>query len=176
MKKNVAQAELKPSLSLFDATAISVGAIVGAGIFVVTGIAAGQAGSALVVSMLIAAFIALFSALSIAELSARFPTEGSVYEYGRELISPFAGFLSGWMWMLSNTFAGAAVSLGFAYYLTYLLPGIPPQWVAAVVCIALTALNYYGVRQSALLNNMLVAAKLIILAFFCIFGMFYTNS
>jgi APA family basic amino acid/polyamine antiporter len=176
MKKEAAQAELRPSLSLFDATAISVGAIVGAGIFVVTGIAAGQAGSALVASMLIAAFIALFSALSIAELSERYPTEGSVYEFGRELISPFAGFLSGWMWMLSNTFAGAAVSLGFAYYLTYLLPGIPPQLVAAVVCIALTALNYYGVRQSALLNNFLVTAKLIILAFFCVFGVFYANS
>lgn len=176
MKKDAAQTELKTSLSLFDATAISVGAIVGAGIFVVTGIAAGQAGSALVASMLIAAFIALFSALSIAELSARYPTEGSVYEFGRELISPFAGFLSGWMWILSNTFAGAAVSLGFAYYLTYLLPGIPPQLVAALVCIAMTALNYYGARQSALLNNFLVTAKLIILAFFCVFGVLYANS
>jgi APA family basic amino acid/polyamine antiporter len=176
MKKDAEQAKLKPSLGLFDATAISVGAIVGAGIFVVIGIAAGQAGSALVVSMLIAAFIALFSALSIAELSARFPEEGSVYEFGRELISPFAGFLSGWMWMFSNIFAGAAVSLGFAYYLTYLLPGIPPQWVAAVACIAFTALNYYGVRQSALLNNVLVTAKLIILAFFCVFGVFYASS
>jgi APA family basic amino acid/polyamine antiporter len=176
MKKDAEQTRLKPSLSLFDAVAISVGAIVGAGIFVVTGIAAGQAGSALVVSMLIAAFIALFSALSIAELAARFPEEGSVYEFGRALISPFAGFLSGWMWILSNVFAGSAVSLGFAYYFTYLLPGIPPPWVAAVMCIGFSALNYYGVRQSVFLNNLLVTAKLLILAFFCIFGALYTKS
>lgn len=176
MERDAVQTRLRATLSLFDATAISVGAIVGAGIFVVTGIAAGHAGSALVVSMLVAAFIALFSALSIAELSASFPTEGSVYEFGREMISPFAGFLSGWMWMLSNTFAGAAVSLGFAYYLAHLLPGAPPQLVAATACIALTALNYYGARQSALLNNFLVTAKLVVLAFFCVFGVFFANS
>ena len=170
------QSGLKASLGLFDATAISVGAIVGAGIFVVTGIAAGQAGSALVVSMLIAAFIALFSALSIAELTACFPREGSVYEFGRELLSPFAGFLSGWMWMLSNTFTGAAVSLGFAFYFASLFPGLPTPWVAAVLCLALTLLNYYGVRQSASLNNFLVIAKLLILAFFCVFGLFHVST
>ncbi|MGB9756352.1 MAG: amino acid permease, partial [Candidatus Bathyarchaeales archaeon] len=67
------QSRLKPTLGLFDATAISVGAIIGAGIFVVTGIAAGYAGSALVVSMVIAALIAMFTALSFAELTAWMP-------------------------------------------------------------------------------------------------------
>jgi len=175
-EKNSKQSELRPSLGLFDATAISVGAIVGAGIFVVTGISAGYAGSAVVVSMLIAAIIAMFTALSFAELTAWQPKEGSVYEYTYQLVSPFAGFLVGWMWMLSNTFAGAAVSLGFAYYLTKLFPILPANWVAAILCIALTALNYFGIRQSALLNNFLVAAKLLILAFFCIFGLLYVNT
>lgn len=160
---------------MFDATAISVGAIVGAGIFVVTGIADGYAGSALLVSMVVAAVIALFTALSFAELTAWLPTEGSVYEFGRRLVSPFAGFLAGWMWMLSNTFSGAAVSLGFAYYLTNLLPMLPAQWGAAVLCICFTVINYLGIRESALLNNFLVVAKLFILGFFCIFGLFYTN-
>jgi len=174
-RKDAQQGGLKPTLGLFDATAISVGAIIGAGIFVVTGIAAGLAGSALVVSMLIAAVIALFTALSFAELTAWQPKEGSIYEYTYQLISPFAGFLVGWMWILSNTFTGAAVSLGFAYYLTALFPILHTNLVAAVFCIAFTTLNFFGIRQSALFNNFLVAAKLLILAFFTIFGLAYVK-
>ena len=170
------QSELKPSLGLFDATAISVGAIIGAGIFIVTGIAAGLAGSALVISMLIAAVIALLTALSFAELTAWQPREGSIYEYTYQLISPFAGFLVGWMWIISNTFAGAAVSLGFAYYLTAIFPILPANWFAAIICTAFTVLNFFGIRQSAILNNILVAAKLLILTFFVIFGLTYVNS
>jgi len=174
-REDVQQSRLKPTLGLFDATAISVGAIIGAGIFVVTGIAAGYAGSALIVSMLIAAIIAIFTALSFAELTAWQPKEGSIYEYTYQLISPFAGFLVGWMWILSNTFAGAAVSLGFANYLTALFPVLPANWIAAIICITFTALNYFGIRQSALMNNFLVVAKLLILAFFIIFGLLYVN-
>jgi amino acid permease-like protein len=70
---------LVPSLTLFDATAMSVGAIIGAGIYVVIGIAARQAGPALIVSIVIAALMALLSALSIAELTRWLPTEGSSY-------------------------------------------------------------------------------------------------
>jgi APA family basic amino acid/polyamine antiporter len=174
-EESAQQSGLKPTLGLFDATAISVGAIIGAGIFVVTGIAAGYAGSALVVSMLIAAIISLLTALSFAELTAWQPKEGSIYEYSYQLISPFAGFLTGWMWILSNTFAGAAVSLGFAHYLTALFPILQANLVAAILCIAFTALNFFGVRQSALINNFLVVAKLLILAFFIIFGLAYIN-
>ena len=167
---------LKRTLGLWSATAISVGAIIGGGIFVVTGIVAGLAGSALVISMVIAGVIAFFTALSFAELAAWQPVEGSVYEYGRQLISPFSGFLAGWMWILSNTFTGAAVSLGFAYYLTTAFPGLPSNVIAAVLCIVFTVLNFVGVRQSALLNTILVVAKLLVLAFFVIFGAVYTAT
>jgi APA family basic amino acid/polyamine antiporter len=166
---------LKPTLGLWDATAISIGAIVGAGIYVVTGIAAGSAGSALIVSMLLAAAISMLTAMSFAELTAWKPIEGSIYEYTYQLISPFAGFLTGWMWVISNTFAGAAVSLGFASYLCALYPALPPNVVAAVFCFLFTALNFLGIRQSALLNNVLVAAKLSILGFFVIYGFFHIN-
>jgi APA family basic amino acid/polyamine antiporter len=164
------QSELRPTLGLFDATAISVGAIIGAGIFVVTGIVAGLAGSALLVSMLMAAIVSMLTALSFVELTAWQPREGSIYEYTFQLISPFAGFLTGWLWMLSNTFAGAAVSLGFAYYLVALFPILPVSWVAAAICLAFTALNFVGIRQSASLNNLLVIAKLFVLAFFVLLG------
>jgi len=170
-RENSSQSKFKQTLGLFDATAISVGAIIGAGIFVVTGIAAGLAGSALVISMLIAAIISILSALSFAELAAWQPKEGSIYEYTYQLISPFAGFLVGWMWMLSNVFTGAAVSLGFAHYLTALFPLLPAAWVASILCMAFTALNFFGIRQSARLNNFIVVAKLLILAFFVIFGL-----
>jgi APA family basic amino acid/polyamine antiporter len=166
---------LKPTLSLWDATAISIGAIVGAGIYVVTGIAVGFAGPALIVSMLLAAAISMLTAISFAELTAWKPIEGSIYEYTYQLISPLAGFLTGWMWVISNTFAGAAVSLGFASYLCALFPALPPNVVAAVFCFLFTALNFLGIRQSALLNNVLVAAKLSILGFFVIYGFFYMN-
>lgn len=169
------QSGLKPTLGLFDATAISVGAMIGAGIFVVTGIAAYYAGSAIVFSMLLAAVISLFTALSFAELTAWMPKEGSVYEFSYQLVSPFAGFLAGWMWMLSNTCAGAAVSLGFAYYFTGLFPILPANLVAALLCIAFTVLNYFGIRQSAILNNFLVTAKLLILIFFFLFGLLHIN-
>ncbi|MEM3536507.1 MAG: amino acid permease [Candidatus Bathyarchaeia archaeon] len=174
-EKEAKQLKLKPTLGLFDATAISVGAIIGAGIFVVTGIAAGLAGSAVIISMLLAAVIALLTALSFAELTAWQPKEGSIYEYSYQLISPFAGFLVGWMWILSNTFVGAAVSLGFAYYLTALFPALPANWIAAFICICFTMLNYLGIRQSAHLNNFLVTAKLFILAFFVVFGLVYVK-
>jgi APA family basic amino acid/polyamine antiporter len=82
---------LKPTLGLVDATAIGGGAIVGAGIFVVTGIAAGPAGSALVVSMLIAGAISLLTALRFAELTAWRPREGSVYELAHESALPLCG-------------------------------------------------------------------------------------
>ncbi|MDH5713046.1 MAG: amino acid permease [Candidatus Bathyarchaeota archaeon] len=175
-RENVEESRLKPTLGLFDATAINVGAIIGAGIFVVTGIAAGLAGPALLISMLIAAIISLFTALSFTELTAWLPREGSVYEFAYQLVSPFAGFLAGWMWMLSNTFGGAAVSLAFAYYLTSLFPNLYANWVAAILCIAFTTLNFFGIRQSALLNNLLVVVKLLILAFFFVFGLGHINQ
>jgi basic amino acid/polyamine antiporter, APA family len=167
--------KLKPTLGLLDATAISVGAIIGAGIFVVTGIVAGMAGPALLISMVIAATVSLLTALSFAELSAWLPREGSVYEFSYRLISPFAGFTAGWMWMLGNIFGGAAVSLGFAYYFTSLFPVLQPKLIAALLCLAFTVLNLIGIKRSAVLNNLLVGSKLIILTFFIILGLGYVK-
>jgi APA family basic amino acid/polyamine antiporter len=170
MTRKEGQATLKRSLNLWDATAISVGAIIGGGIFVVTGIVAGLAGSALIISMILAASIALFTALSYAELAAWQPVEGGIYEYARQVISPFSGFLAGWMWMVANTFTGAAVSLGFAYYLKAWFPSLPANVVAAVLCLVFTGLNFLNARESARVNTILVTAKLAILLFFVIYG------
>ncbi len=169
------QKQLKPTLGLWDAVAINVGAIIGGGIFVATGIIAGLAGSALVVSMIIAAAIAMFTALTFAELTAWKPVEGAIYEYSRLLISPLVGFLSGWMWIIANTFGGAAVSLGFGYYLAAVFPDLPGNLLAFIVCLGFTMLNFVGVRQSAFANNVFVVLKLAVLMFFVIFGLFFID-
>ena len=91
--------------------------------------------------MIIAGIIA-FITLELCKLTAWQPVEGGVYEYGRQLVSPYAGFLAGWMWMVANTFTGAAVSFGFAYYLTAAFPGLPSNMVAAVMCLAFTCFKF----------------------------------
>lgn len=176
MTGRTATTALEPTVGLYEATAISVGAIIGSGIFVVTGIAAGAAGSAVILSMAIAGAVSLLTALSIAELSAWLPREGSVYELAYRLLSPVMGFLAGWMWTLNNVFGGAAVALGFAYYVTALVPAAPPAAVAVAVCLLFTLLNQAGLRQTGFLNGILVAAKLAVLAFFCGFGLLYVNG
>lgn len=167
---------LKRSIGLWSAVAINVGAIIGGGIFVVTGIAAGYAGSALILSMIIAGIIAFITAFSFAKLTAWQPVEGGVYEYGRQLVSPYAGFLAGWMWLVANTFTGAAVSLGFAFYLGSAIPGLPTNIVAAIMCLVFTGLNLLGAKESANVNNVFVAIKLAVLAFFVAFGAFNINT
>jgi APA family basic amino acid/polyamine antiporter len=173
--KQGSSAELKRTLGLFDAASISIGAIIGAGIFVVTGIAAGLAGPSFIISIILAGIIASFTALSFAQLSAYMPKEGGGYEFTYHLISPFAGFISGWMWVFSNIFIGAAVSIGFAQYLAALVPSLPVNILAATVCLTFTALNYVGVRQSALINDALVVAKIAILLFFIVFGLSFVQ-
>jgi APA family basic amino acid/polyamine antiporter len=80
------------------------------------------------------------------------------------------------MWILSNTFSGAAVSIGFAHYLTALVPNLQENLVAALTCMGFTVLNYYGIRKSASLNNFLVVTKILVLLFFFVFGLGYVNA
>lgn len=175
MEKNQPRV-LKRSIGLWSAVAINVGAIIGGGIFVVTGIVAGYAGSALVISIIVAGIIAFITATSFAKLTAWQPVEGSVYEYGRQLVSPSAGFLAGWMWMIANTFTGAAVALGFAFYLAAAFPDLPTNIVAAVLCLGFTGLNLIGAKESANVNNVLVVLKLAILGFFIVFGALFVSA
>ncbi len=130
----------------------------------------------MVVSMVIAGIIAFLTATSFAKLTAWQPVEGSVYEFGHQLISPYMGFLAGWMWLVSNTFTGAAVALGFAYYLNSALPSLPANLTAAVLVLAFTGLNLLGAKQSATVNNVLVTVKLVVLAFFVILGSLHFNA
>jgi APA family basic amino acid/polyamine antiporter len=165
------KAGLKREIGLFGATALGIGAIIGSGIFIVTGIVAGIAGPAMIISVLIAGIIALFSAISVAELSVYLPEEGGTYAFAQKLISPFAGFIAGWIWVFSNIFVGAAVSLGFAHYFVTLFPAVPVKVIAVMICIIFIIINYFGLKESTLLNNALVTSKVLILLFFVAFGL-----
>ncbi len=163
---------LKRTLNLLDATAVGIGAIVGAGIFVVLGIAIGYAGPSIVFSIIVAGVVASFTAFSFAELGSAIPKEGGAYQFAFELISPFAGFLVGCLWLFAQIVAGAAISLGFASYFVDIFPMFPLKTVAVTVALVLTGLNLAGIKQSARINNVLVILKIAILVLFIGFGIF----
>ena len=151
---------LRRELGLLDAVGIGFGAIVGAGIFVVTGIAAGIAGPAFLVGLLIAAVAASCNALSSAQLAAEYPEVGGTYEYGYQVLGAWPGYIAGWMFLASKTAAAGTVALGLAAYLDALLPGLEPRLVAVGAIVAFTALNYFGIRRSSRANLAIVAVSL----------------
>ncbi len=166
---------LKRTLGLLDATAIGVGAIIGAGIFVVLGVAIGYSGPSIIVSIIMAGAVASFTAFSFAELGSAIPKEGGAYAYAFDMISPSVGFVVGCLWLFGQIVAGAAISLGFASYLVKFLPMFPVKTVAVIVALALTGLNLLGIKQSTTVNNILVIIKIAILCVFVGIGAFYIH-
>lgn len=156
----------KPRLSLFDAINISLGSIIGAGIFVILGAAAAVAGPSLILSVFIAAMVSLMTAFSAAELSRIYPRSGGVYLFAREAISGFTGFLVGWIWLFSNIVSGATVAVGFGYYLAYFLPHLPASVGAGLVIVSAVLIQLLGAKESSRLNNLLVLFKIGVLLFF----------
>jgi len=162
--------ELRRALGLVDAVGIGVGAIVGAGIFVVTGVAAGVAGPAFLLGLLLAGAAAAANALSSAQLAATYPRSGGTYEYGYQVLSPALGFAAGWLFLASKITAAGTVALGLAGYLEALLPGLPPRAVAVGAVVVFTALNYFGVQRSSRANLVIVAVSVGALLLFVIAG------
>jgi APA family basic amino acid/polyamine antiporter len=162
---------LRRTLGLLDATFIGVGAIIGAGIFVVLGVAIGYAGPSIIISMIVAGIVGLFTAFGFAELSSALPEEGGAYSYAYEMISPSIGFIVGCLWLLAQVVAGAAISLGFASYFVVIFPVFPVKVVAVAVASVLTALNLIGIKRSTAVNNLLVIVKIAVLGLFIGFGM-----
>ena len=167
---------LKRTLNLLDATAIGIGAIIGAGIFVVLGIAIGYAGSAVIFSIIIAGIVASFTAFSFAELGSAIPKEGGAYTYAYELLSPNVAFIIGFLWIFAQIVAGVAISIGFASYFAALFPILPVKVIAVIAALALTGLNLIGIKQSSTVNNVLVVVKVAILALFITFGLLNMHS
>lgn len=161
---------LRRELGLLDAVGVGYGAIVGAGIFVVTGVAAGVAGPALLAGLLLAGIAASCNALSSAQLAAEYPQSGGTYEYGYRVLNPWAGYIAGWMFLASKISAAGTVAIGLAAYVDPLMPGANPRVIAVAAIVLFTILNYFGVRRSSTVNLFIVAVSVGSLVLFVIAG------
>jgi APA family basic amino acid/polyamine antiporter len=165
-----ADGALRRDLRLVDAVAVGLGAIIGAGIFVVTGVAARVAGPAFVVGLLLASIAAACNALSSAQLAAAYPQAGGTYEYGYRVLNPHLGFAAGWLFLASKLAAGGTVALGFGAALSALWPGVPERAAAIGAAVALTAANYFGIKKAGRLNTLVVAVSVSVLVLFVAAG------
>ena len=177
-------------LGPFDLVLMGIGAIVGTGIFVLTGTGALTAGPALSLSFVVAAVACCFAALCYAEFASTVPVAGSIYTYSYATLGELAAWMIGWDLLLEYGLAAAAVSVGWSGYFQSLLSGfgitLPVALTAApgalpgvttfinlpalVIMLLLTAMLGWGVRESARLNNIMVAIKVGVVLLFIIFG------
>ncbi len=138
---------LKRELGLFEVTLSGVGIILGAGVYVLIGQAAGLCGNAVWLAFFGAAVIALFTGLSYAELSSLFPRAGAEYDYVKNAFSARAAFVIGWLVFLSGVLAAATVALGFGGYFMA-LTGVPVLISALLLLLALTVVLALGIRET----------------------------
>jgi len=154
---------LRRELGLLEVTLSGVGIILGAGIYVLIGEAAGFAGNAVWLSFVLAALIAAFTGLSYAELSSLLPSAGAEYDYTARAFSPRLAFLIGMMVILSGIVGTSTVALGFASYFSA-LTHLPVLLVAATLIIALALVTAKGIKESttiAILFTLIEASGLI---------------
>src|SRR5947208_1951421 len=138
-------AALRRTLGPGDAVVIGLGSMIGAGIFAALGPAARAAGPGLLLGLAIAAVVAYCNAMSSARLAALYPASGGTYLYGRKRLGDFWGYLAGWAFVVGKTASCAAMALTVGSY------AWPSQAhaVAVAAVVALTAVNYVGVQESA---------------------------
>ncbi|MDQ0582808.1 APC family permease [Streptomyces rishiriensis] len=160
MTQSGSRAELRRTLGLGDAVVIGLGSMIGAGVFAALAPAAQAAGSGLLLGLALAALVAYCNAMSSARLAALYPASGGTYVYGRERLGAFWGYLAGWSFVVGKTASCAAMALTVG---AYVWPG-QAHAVAVAAVVALTAVNYGGVRKSAWLTRAIVAVVLAVLA------------
>ncbi len=181
--------EFKPSLSLFDATMVVAGSMIGSGIFIVSADITRNVGSAgwLIVVWLLTGFMTLTAAVSYGELSGMYPKAGGQYVYLKEAYNPLLGFLYGWSFFtVIQTATIAAVGVAFSKFLAYLIPGVsedlvafdlgfikisPAQLVSIALIILLTFINTRGVKEGKYIQTTFTVTKLLSLFGLIIFGL-----
>lgn len=181
---------LKKVLGPFDLILMGIGAIVGTGIFVLTGTGALTAGPALTISFVIAALACGFAALCYAEFASTVPVAGSIYTYSYATLGELVAWMIGWDLMLEYGLATSAVSVGWSGYFQSLLAGfgihLPTVLTAApgalpgvttwfnlpafIIMLVLTMMLSLGVRESARVNNVMVALKVSVVLLFIFVG------
>ena len=165
------QNNLQRVLGLKDAVGVGLGAIIGAGIFVVTSVAAGVAGPAFLIGLMIAGAVASFNGLSSAQLAAVYPQSGGTYEYGYHLLNPAMGFSAGWMFLLSKLSAAGIVAIGFGSYFHQLVPAFSPMVYSVSAIVLLTIANLLGIKKAGIMNLVIVLVTVLSLVYFVFSGL-----
>ncbi len=180
---------LKRSLGALDLTLLGIGAIIGTGIFVLTGTAAAnQAGPAIMLSYMAAGLACGFAALCYAEFASMVPIAGSAYTYAYASLGEIVAWLIGWDLILEYAVGSMTVAIGWSGYMQKLLHGFGidlPMWMTAapgsapgtvinlpamIIVVFITTLLVIGVRESARFNAVMVAIKLAAVVFFLAAG------
>ena len=186
------QREPEAELGLLDATMIGMGAMIGAGIFVLTGLAAEISGPAALLVFMLNGVVTAFTGLSYAELASAIPKSGGGYAFVREIFDDFGSFMMGWMLWFAYMIAGALYALGFAPNFLELLHvygvvappdqvgavvlpligvGIPAKFLLAFVAVAgLVAMNAASTAASGSAETVFTIVKVSILVVFVAFG------
>ena len=174
---------MRKTLGLPSIVAIGVGAIIGAGIFVLTGTAAARyAGPGVMLSFVLGGFVCALVGLCYAELAAMLPVAGSTYSYTYATLGEIFAWMIGWDLVLEYAMGAATVAVGWSGYAVSLLKDIgitiPPALTthvnlpAAAIVAVLTLLLLAGTKESARLNNIMVAIKLVVVVAFIAVGVF----
>jgi amino acid transporter/nucleotide-binding universal stress UspA family protein len=182
MKKFETEVRLSREMTLMDATLIGVGAMIGAGIFVLIGIAAGVAGPALIVAFAFNGLVALLTAMSYAELGSCFHDAGGGYLWVKEGLPKWNGFLSGWMSWFAHAVACSLYALGFGAYFEYVFREVGlviPQWgflspqkiMAVLMAVLFAYINFRGASETGKVGNIVTMTKIVILALFIGLGL-----
>ncbi len=166
---------------------IGVGAMIGAGIFVLTGIAAGVSGPASILAFVLNGFVTLLTAFAYAELASAIPRAGGGYSYVRYAFPGAMGFISGWMLWFAYTVACSLYALGFAGYFWEVfhkyLPGVtgsifgvagsylPVAGITVLIGFLFLRLNVRGAQVTGSAENVLTVSKLVVLAIFIAYGL-----
>ncbi|HEY1976237.1 MAG TPA: amino acid permease [Candidatus Baltobacteraceae bacterium] len=187
---------LKRSLGPWQLTAMGIGAIIGTGIFVLTGVAsATRAGPALTISFVVAGIVSALAALCYAEVASKVPISGSAYTYTYATMGEFFAWIVGWGLVLEYALGAATVSVGWSGYFTNILQNlfhltIPQQWQhshwdatpgfanlpAAGIIFVITALLVKGTKESGTVNAIIVAIKVAVVLFFIAVGIDHING
>ncbi len=163
------------SLGFFETFAIGTGTMIGAGIFILPGIAISNAGPAAIISFILGGLISMVTAISLAELATGMPhAGGSYYFISRTMGAGFGAVIGLGSW-LALLFKGSFALVGLADYFFVLFP-IPILITAVVAGLLLLVINYYGSKNSATFQNFIVLFLLIILTVFIIKGFFILDN
>lgn len=159
-------ATLRREVGLPGAVLLGLGSMVGTGVFVSVGIAAGVAGPSVMAATLLAGLVATANGLSSAQLASAHPVSGGTYEYGYVWLSPVFGFAAGWMFMLAKSASAATAALGLSGYLLDLFGagtggGLWHVALAVTGAMAITAFVAGGIRRSNRGNAVVVAVALL---------------